>query len=173
MLKTHLDAESRYCQLRREALEITSETLRDDHSNVRATEIGSDALSASRAWGASTTRIKNWDWVEGYSIFRFRYPKRFEMALWESSRLIGLSMGRPTYQGSALRLDYVEASPIDLGERPAIMEAVLLGYAIYARLINAKSIRIMHPVNERVRSYYEKQKYEYVAKGDYLFKEIT
>ena len=82
-------------------------------------------------------------------------------------------MGRPTYQGSALPLDYVEASPIDLGERLAIMEAVLLGYAIYARLINAKSIRIMHPVNERVRSYYEKQKYEYVAKGDYLFKEIT
>ncbi|HKT27971.1 hypothetical protein [Dyella sp.] len=53
------------------------------------------------------------------------------------------------------------------------MEVVLLGYAIYAKLINAKSIRIMHPVNERVRSYYEKQKYEYVAKGDYLFKEIT
>jgi hypothetical protein len=94
------------------------------------------------------------------------------MALWESKRLIGLSMGRPTYQGTALRLDVVEASPTDLGDRPAIFEAVLLGYGIYARLINAKQIRIMNPVNERVKTYYEKYNYKYVAKGDYLVKEI-
>jgi len=48
----------------------------------------------------------------------------------------------------------------------------LLGYGIYARLINAKQIRIMHPVNERVRTYYEKFSYRYVASGDYLFREV-
>ena len=94
------------------------------------------------------------------------------MALWESKKLIGLSMGRPTYQGTALRLDVVEASPSDLGDRPNIFETVLLGYGIYARLINAKQIRIMNPVNERVKSYYEKYNYKYVATGDYLFKVV-
>jgi hypothetical protein len=174
MLATHMDAESRYSKIRREALNAASEILMNGSGpNIRLTEITANALSESREWGNSKTRVKNWDWVEGYSVFKFRYPKRFEMALWESSKLVGLSMGRPTYQGTALRLDVVEASPLDLGDRPAIFEAVLLGYGIYARLINAKQIRIMNPVNERVKSYYERYNYKYVANGDYLFKEIV
>ena len=173
MLATHLDAETRYSKLRKEALNIASEILnKGENGNVRVTEINSQALNASKEWNDSKVRIKDWNWIEGYSAFKFRYPKRFEMALWESSRLIGLSMGRPTYQGEALRLDVVEASPSDLGDRPSIFETVLLGYGIYARLINAKQIRIMNPVNEQVKSYYEKFSYKYVAAGDYLYKEI-
>ncbi|MDH5447050.1 MAG: hypothetical protein OEY52_15995 [Gammaproteobacteria bacterium] len=173
MLATHLDTELRYSKIRKEALNAASEILRNRNgTNIVLSEINSDALKASKEWQKSNTRIKNWDWVEGYSVFKFRYPKRFEMALWEARKLIGLSMGRPTYQGTALRLDVVEASPSDLGDRPSIFETVLLGYGIYARLINAKQIRIMHPVNEKVRTYYEKYSYKYVASGDYLFKEV-
>ena len=94
------------------------------------------------------------------------------MALWDTHQLIGLSLGRPTYQGTALRLDFVEASPLDLGDRPAIIEFVLLGYDIYARLINAKQIRIMNPINKRVLAYYKKFGYDYVSRGDYLFRSI-
>lgn len=94
------------------------------------------------------------------------------MALWESRQLIGLSLGRPTYQGTALRLDFVEASPLDLGARPAIIEFILLGYEVYARLLNAKQIRIMNPINQTVREYYEKFGYTYVDRGDYLFRSI-
>jgi hypothetical protein len=174
MLATHLDAENRYSIIRREALNITSEMLMaGSHPSIRLTEITVAALNASKEWATSKTRIKNWDWIEGYSAFKFRHPKRFEMALWETSRLIGLSMGRPTYQGTALRLDVVEASPLDLGDRPPIFEAVLLGYGVYARLINAKQIRIMHPVNDKVKSYYEQYNYKYVSTGDYLFREIS
>ena len=75
--------------------------------NIQLTEITAQALSASKQWNESQVRVKDWDWVKGYAAFRFRYPKRFEMALWESRKLIGLSMGRPTYQGTALRLDVV------------------------------------------------------------------
>ncbi len=174
MLATHLDAEQHYSKIRREALNAASEILMSGSGpNIRLTEINTNALNSSKDWNSSKTRIKNWDWVEGYSIFKFRYPKRFEMALWEAKSLIGLSMGRPTYQGTALRLDVVEASPSDLNDRPAIFEAVLLGYGIYARLINAKQIRIMNPVNERVKSYYEEYNYKYIAKGDYMVKDIT
>jgi len=173
MLASHMDAEKRYSQLRKEALNATMQVLRGgDASNITLSEINVRALNASKLWKDSNIRIKDWDWIEGYTAFKFRYPKRFEMALWSDNQLIGLSMGRPTYQGTALRLDVVEASPSDLGDRPAIFETVLLAYGIYARLINAKQIRIMNPVNDRVKSYYESYDYKYVAKGDYLFKEI-
>lgn len=173
MLATHLDAELRYSIIRKEALNAATEILSNQNGpSIILSEINSQALNASKEWQKSKTRIKNWDWVEGYAVFKFRYPKRFEMALWESKKLIGLSMGRPTYQGTALRLDVVEASPSDLGDRPSIFETVLLGYGIYARLINAKQIRIMNPANEKVKTYYEKYHYQYVASGDYLFKEV-
>ena len=101
MLATHFDAEKRYSQIRREALNATSEILKNENGpNISLTGINSDALNASKEWNNSRTRIKNWDWIEGYSVFKSRYPKRFEMALWESKKLIGLSMGRPTYQGT-------------------------------------------------------------------------
>ncbi|MGI9278898.1 MAG: hypothetical protein ACR2PX_04610 [Endozoicomonas sp.] len=82
-------------------------------------------------------------------------------------------MGRPTYFGTALRLDVVEASPVDLGKRPGIFGAVLLGYNVYARLLNAKQVRIMNPINEQVKAYYESFGYQYVTEGDYLFMELN
>ena len=72
MLATHLDAENRYSIIRREALNITSEMLMaGSHPSIRLTEINVAALNASKEWASSKTRIKNWDWIEGYSAFRF------------------------------------------------------------------------------------------------------
>lgn len=173
MLATHFDAERRYSKIRKEALAAATEVIQSSgKTDLRLSEIDSKALSACRNWNFSKSRIKDWDWVEGYSVFRFRYPKRFEMALWETQKLIGLSMGRPTYQGSALRLDVVEAAPLDLGNRSSIFDSVLVAYGIYARLINAKEIRIMHPVNNEVRTYYERFGYKYIGNGDYLYREV-
>jgi len=173
MLATHFDAERRYSAIRKEALAAATEVVQSSgNKSMRLSEIDSKALAAFRSWESSQTRIKDWDWVEGYNTFRFRYPKRFEMALWETNNLVGLSMGRPTYQGTALRLDVVEASPLDLGERSSIFDSVLVAYGIYARLINAKQIRIMHPVNKSVISYYEKFSYKYVSSGDFLYREV-
>lgn len=169
MLATHFDAEKRYTELRKQALNATMSVL---DNNIVLSEINSKALNASLTWGKSQIRIKNWDWIEGYNLFKFRYPKRFEMALWHSSKLIGITMGRPTFYGNAMRLDIVEASPSDLGNRPSIFESVLIAYGIYARLINAKQIRIMNPVNDAVKLYYESFGYEYRIKGDYLFKDV-
>lgn len=173
MLATHRDAERRYEILRKEAVEAATETIKAQGvNNIIVQTINSDALNAAKVWGQSEERRVSWDWLEGYSYFKFRYPKRFEMAIWETQKLIGLSLGRPTYEASSLRLDFVEASPLDLGERPAIIEYVLLGYDIYARMINAKQIRIMNPVNKTVLAYYEKFGYEYYARGDFLYRSI-
>ncbi len=173
MLATHMDAERRYERLRKEALDAATDILqRQNITAIHLSTIDSMALNASKLWGNANSRRVNWDWFAGYNSFRFRYPKRFEMAVWNCGNLIGLSLGRPTYQGTALRLDFVEAAPTGLGERPSIIEYVLLGYDIYARLINAKQVRIMNPINKAVLSYYERFGYEYVARGDYLFRRI-
>jgi len=169
MLATHLDAEKRYAELRKQALGATMTVL---NNNITLSEINANALSSTRSWDNSKVRIKDWDWFEGYSVFKFRYPKRFEMALWHSNKLIGITMGRPTFYGTAMRLDIVEASPSDIGDRPSIFESVLVAYGIYARLINAKQIRIMNPVNDEVKAYYESFGYQYTIKGDYLFKDV-
>lgn len=81
-------------------------------------------------------------------------------------------MGRPTYSGRSLRLDFVEARPRELGARPAVFDEVLVAYGIYARLINAKQIRIMNPLNEEVKSYYSSFGYTYVPTKNYLYREV-
>lgn len=73
---------------------------------------------------------------------------------------------------NSLRLDFVEAWPRDLGDRPNVFNEVLVAYAVYARMINAKKIRIMHFINDDVKTYYETFGYCYVAKQDYLFREV-
>lgn len=93
------------------------------------------------------------------------------MALWQQSALISLSRSAHVSR-SALRLDFIEARPRNLGDRPAVFEEVLVAHGIYARLINARQIRIMHPINDEVRAYYESFGYRYVAQHDYLYREV-
>ncbi len=173
MLATHIEAEQRYTKLREIALKTAQRTINySGKENISVTTITQAALIASKQWAQSHARQVDWNWIEGYSAFKFQYPKRFEIALWETNKLIGLSMGRPTYHGTALRLDVVEASPPDLGDRPPIFDMILVAYGIYARFINASEIRIMNPINDDVKQYYESFGYTYVAKKDYLYRGI-
>lgn len=173
MLATHLDAEKRYEILRKTALEIAHSGLNPQEKSLFKFEtITNSALTETANWGKSPNRRVDWDWISGYAAFKFRYPKRFETAIWFRDKLINISMGRPTYNGSSLRLDFVEASPKDLGERPSVFNEVLVAYGIYARMINAKQIRIMNPINTEVKEYYESFGYTYVANKDYLFREV-
>lgn len=169
MLATHTDVERRYGALRKMALEAAQEGA---SASLKFCTVTADALSAATSWSKSSSRRVDWDWAEHYSAFKFRYPKRFELAIWYQNALISLSLGRPTYQGTALRLDFIEARPRNLGERPAVFDEVLIAYGIYARLIAAKQIRIMHPINDEVRAYYETFGYRYVAQHDYLYREV-
>lgn len=170
MLQTHVSAEWRYERLRKLALEYAQKGAPED---LIFKTITREALAATQSWDESSARRVNWDWLEGYSQFKFRFPKRFEVAVWQNSSLLSLSMGRPTYKGSALRLDFVEARPRELGDRPAVFDEVLVAYGIYARMINAKQIRIMHPINADVRAYYERFGYCYMPEQDYLYREVV
>lgn len=102
MLTNHAEAEHRYDKLRKLALEYAQE---EASNSLKFQAITPEALNATKLWEKSVLRQVGWDWIDGYGAFKFRYPKRFEVAIWHSNILISISMGRPTYQGGALRLD--------------------------------------------------------------------
>ena len=173
MQLNHVIAEQRYDEIRKSALQsVESYFSESQKGSLKARTVTTEALHASTTWDTFNTRRVGWDWVNEYSAFKFRHPKRFEMALWQNDKLISLSLGRPTYAGTALRLDLVEASPKELGERVGAMPFVLLGLEAYANLIEARQIRIMNPINETVKNYYAGFGYTYTAKGDYLYQEL-
>jgi hypothetical protein len=173
MLPSYVNAEQRYDELRKSALKSFENSFSESEKGIlKARTITTEALHASTAWDTVNTRRVGWDWVNEYSAFKFRHPKRFEMALWQNDKLISLSLGRPTYAGTALRLDLVEASPKELGDRVNVITFVLASLEIYARVLEARQIRIMHPINETVRDYYASFGYTYTPKGDYLYQEL-
>lgn len=169
MFATHRDAEERYTKIRKAVIDqVNQNFLEYDERSNRAALIDSTALSQSKYWELSPKRLVDWDWIEGYRSFRFRYPKRFEMALWHSGHLASLTLGRPTYTGQRMRLDLIEASP----NKPSdlkVFEISLFAIGTYAEVLGAHELRIMHPVNARVRDYYAKFGLTYVPSGDYLY----
>jgi hypothetical protein len=170
MQLTHAQAEQRYEQLRNAAIKTAQRFM--DAPGFTLTKITGEALSATTTWDKSAIRKYHWDWVQGVQYYRMNYPKRFEIALWHHRELACLSIGRPTYNASGLRLDVVEASPRDLRDRPKVFDKIILAYEIYARMLNANHIRIMNPVTDKVKAFYESFGYAYVQKGDYLTKDV-
>lgn len=168
-LPSRIDAERRYDKIRAIAIEVAQKSV---DNKFKLTKITSQALHETSLWEASTQRNYHWDWQNNYSYYSKAYPKRFEVAVWESGMLTAISLGRPTYNATGLRLDIVEAMPKDLGDRSNVFDTILLAYEVYARMLNANHIRIMNPVNDTVKAYYEKYGYKYVAKGDYLTRDI-
>ena len=148
--------------------EVNQELMRNQSHSVQAKLIDVSALNASKKWNNSSHRKVDWDWVSGYDTFKFRYPKRFEMALWHNRQLISLSLGSPSYQGTKLRLDYIEANP----DKPAdlkVFQSTFIAMVAYAQAIGAEELRVMNPVNEQVRKYYERFGLTYISKSDYLY----
>lgn len=168
MLATHREAEERYTIIRQAVVyELNRELQQGWQPSLKASLIDSLALSQSELWADFPGRRVDWDWAQGYRAFKSRYPKRFELALWDSSELASLSLGRPTYNGGSLRLDLLEASP---GKRNGlkVFEPTFLAMVSYATALGANELRIMNPVNDEVKAYYEKFGFTYIAEFDYL-----
>lgn len=169
MKATHRDAEQRYTTYRKAVIdEVNKDFISQKESLYKATLIDNEALIKSVRWEQSPKRRVDWDWINGYSTFKFRYPKRFEMALWYKNKLASLSLGRPTYNGHSLRLDYIEGSP-EKSENVKVFEPTLIAMIAYAEAIGANELRVMNPINTAVRQHYERFGLQYIADGDYLF----
>lgn len=169
MKATHLDAEQRYSQVRLNTVKAAQIKLNKiaEYKSIELKCIDSKVAKMAKWWANSEKRQVDWDWVEGYSAFKFRYPKRFELLVWSKGELLSLSLGRPTYYGSSMRLDFIEANPEISG--PRVFPATLFTMITYAELLGATEIRVMKPINSDVRNYYQSFGLTYVSKGDYLF----
>ena len=66
-----------------------------------------------------------------------------------------------------MRLDFVEGSPENRDIR--VLAVTTITMLAYANLIDAKQIRIMHPINKEVRDYYVSQGFTYNSADDYVY----
>ena len=133
-----------------------------DSGKISLSDINTKALTQARLWESIPERKVEFNWEQDHYIFRKRYPKRFELAIWYQNRLESLALGRPSYNGNRVRLELVErlaANSILKGRAFTITEQALIAYA---DLIGAEEIRIMHPLNESVKNYYVSHGYNYV-----------
>ncbi|MCG8614552.1 MAG: hypothetical protein MI864_28905 [Pseudomonadales bacterium] len=112
MLATHQDAERRYESLREMARNsIGNELPYTDRSNIHLRGICQKALLQAKLWDNDPKRLVDWPWDSGYQDYSYRNPKRFELATWYGNTLAGLSLGRPSYAGTRLRLEFIESRP--------------------------------------------------------------
>ena len=170
MLATHVDVERRHDRIRRETLKATENIIQKNYPQLKLTTLNAHCLKATENWKGHPKRRVDWEWPDSYGELKFRYPKRFEAAVWYKGKLNGLSIGRPTYNSGSLRLDFIEVSP---GDREiAVFDIIVVAMRTYADMLGARELRIMHPINDQVKDYYASHGFSYVRKGDYLFKRI-
>ena len=173
----------KYNELRSVALEIAHQQLPEILTNkfgvstlksqVSLNNIDLQAAQTLKNWEYAENRLAEWDWDKQLKKYR-THPKRFELAIWHRKHfLTGASIGRPTWSGNRLRIDLIEASPRGGPLEGVITDIVILSATIYGRIIGASQLRIMKPVNERVRAFYlSKPGFAYDAKGNFCYKDI-
>jgi len=71
------------------------------------------ALKELRKWENTGLRKAAWDWDTVLGSYK-SHPKKFDVTLWHKDfTLCSASIGRPTYGGSKIRLDIIEANPAE------------------------------------------------------------
>ncbi len=144
---------SRYDDLKNQAREISSDTLPAYLKRIRLEEINHKSIVASKLWSLNPDRKVDWDWSFAKTYIS-KYPKSFDLSVWNQNTLLSLALGRPTYKGTRMRLDFVERSPNTDVYSGQIFTINRLAYETYGRLIGAEFIRIMEPMNEKLISHY-------------------
>lgn len=155
------ELERHYSKLRVDSLKSANRVL--DDQSIRLKLVDNSTYAAFRQWDKQPERAKDWDWPSALRDWKIKFPKRFEAAAWQGNKLVGLSLGRPTYAGTGLRLDYIEKAPVtDI----RLVETMLVALTVYGTLLGANHLKIMHPVNTVVRDYYVSFGFTYISGQD-------
>lgn len=173
---SHKTAEERYKNIRSIAYEITMDELPyQDKKAIILTEINSMAITGIMS---SIQRSVEWDWNFGVRSYRKKYPNRLELAIWYNNSICGLSLGRPSYNGTRVRLDFIERVPgINNPLKGRVTPIAVTVYEVYARLIDAAQVRIISPADGLI-DYYTSLNYAFVKGADtkanpsYLYKNL-
>ena len=181
--ETFTETQNRYEKLRQNsyisAHKALPETIVNRHgagilkSDISLSGLDFHTYQKLRKWEESGKRVAPWDWDDVRKKYRV-HPKRFELSIWHKSLFLGgVSIGRPTYSKSKLRLDLIEANSEGGPLRGTITDIVILTSRFYAKAIGASQLRIMHLISEKVRSHYlSKDGFSYHEKGDFCYQDI-
>ena len=153
MQTTHAQAISKYEEYRKNARSIAKESLPGFLKKLSLEGIDQKALTAFRTWQDSPDRMVEWDWTFA-NRYCVRYPKAFDLAVWNQNTLLSLTLGRPTFKGQSMRLDFIERAPQHSVYAGYLFTVSQIAYETYGRLIGAEYIRIMEPMNEKLIRYY-------------------
>lgn len=177
MLATHLNAIIRYNETRKQARELAKNALPTHlKQKLKLAPVDYKAITAFRSLQLIQARVEDWDWTFA-SKYCLRYPKAFDLSVWHGNSLCSLSLGRPTYNGTEMRLDFIEKFTSNLLFSGEIFGVSLVAYEAYGKLIGANKLRIMNPTNEKLIKYYSSHggfSYKKSLKGNphYLVKSI-
>ena len=142
-------------------------------SKVSLKPITPECMHQFKLWEASGARRVAWDWNEVCKIYRPK-PKRFELAIWHGQKqLAGAVIGKPTCSGGKLRLDFIESSPLGTPLDGLITDIVIRVGIAYAEAIGATQVRIMKPVNERVKNHYlSKTGFKFNSQNNFCYRDL-
>lgn len=165
MQGSHQVTEQKYEIFRAQSREIAEKTLPSDLKGVVGlTSITSHALAQAKQWEDSSERPDDatWSWSEGTKQYCYSHPKRFDLAVWYAkAQLCGLSIGKPTYSGSGMRLDIIEGAPNVHPLKRRVVPISIAAFETYADLIGATQLRIMRPLNNDLVRYYERHDFTF------------
>ncbi|WP_339065788.1 hypothetical protein [Teredinibacter turnerae] len=173
-----------YASLRQTSLEAAHDGLPPVLRNKRGVAIIKNSIFLDqftfksqlelKRWENSGLRRVAWNWDAVQKKYR-THPKRFELTVWyRGQTLCGASIGRPTWSGGKLRLDYIEASPMGTPLDGLVTDIAIAASNIYADSIGATQIRIMNPVNTDVRNHYlSKPGFSYNERDDYCYLDLV
>lgn len=171
---SHQRTDLTYAQLREQsrAQAISKMPLRLQES-VELEDITARSIAQLSRWETHPDRRVMWSWPQWTSRYAAIYPKRFELAIWFHSMLCSASLGRPTWGAGKLRLDMIESSPEKTPLTGNTAQLTVIAAEAYALSIGAQQVRIMNPINNKVRSHYESLGYLYFGgKSDYCTKDL-
>ncbi|GLQ32843.1 hypothetical protein [Litoribrevibacter albus] len=153
MQASHIQTIKRYDEHRDDARVIAKTSLPPHLHSLQLKGIDSKALNASKAWERMEERKVDWNWSLATRYCQL-YPKAFDLSVWSSDTLLSLTLGRPTYMGSSMRLDFIERRPKHCLHAGDLFSVSQLAYETYGRLIGASYIRIVEPMNQKLINYY-------------------
>lgn len=145
------DAEQRYRDLRRLALDDAQERLAASGISAELRPIDASALEAFGTW---RNRRVAWPWPDMAGDWRRNHPDRFEVAVWRNGVLCGLALGKPAPSRSHLSLHYMEGDP-DPGHplQGQVTAATFAAASSYAIALPAKELHLVEPFPALVPRY--------------------
>ncbi|MFK5912937.1 MAG: hypothetical protein QM484_01065 [Woeseiaceae bacterium] len=153
MQPSHLKVIQRYEEPRKKARELAKKALPAHLKGLKLAPVDNAALVAFRALNKEAQRTVDWDWNFA-SKYCTRYPKSFDLSVWNGNSLCSLSLGRPTYRGTEMRLDFIEKFTNNPAYSGSMFGVSLLAFEAYAKVIGANQLRIMNPENSKLIKYY-------------------